>query len=118
MPTNIDIVKALWLTVDQKKWADLADFFTEDAKIYWPNTKEEFSVSEFITVNQNYPGDWRVKIEHLDDYSENTISIITVSDGIQIYRAVSLFTIEQGKIIKLKEFWALEEEPPDWRQSN
>lgn len=51
-------VHLLWQWMGEGRWDQIAMLFQEDAKIYWPNTEEEFDVHTYIRVNKNYPGAW------------------------------------------------------------
>jgi len=51
------IVTTFWNEMKSGRYEKLRPLFHEDSSIVWPNTKEVFSVSEYIKVNESYPED-------------------------------------------------------------
>ena len=116
MKEKQEILTNYWQKIDAKNWDALAAFFTLDAKISWPNTKETFDVPRFIHINANYPGTWQVKIETIIDGKDVLITVVKVDDGPISFHAVSLFTFHGDKIAALTEYWGEDGAPPLWRQ--
>ena len=59
------IIMALWAAMNKQNWQKISDYFCSDATIFWNNTNEKFSVSEFVEVNSSYPGNWKIQVERL-----------------------------------------------------
>ena len=110
-------VLALWDAVDRQDWEKIGDYFCDDATIFWHNTNERFSVSEFIVVNRSYPGDWRIKVERIEQVGNLVISVVKVwlLNGDQSFHAISFFEFEGERIKLLNEYWGDDGEPPQWR---
>lgn len=92
--------------------AELAGHFAPDAVIRWPNTREVFTVEEFVRANSEYPGDWQIAVERATE----ELSVIRASMGEDEYRAVSLFRFNGDKITELTEYWGDVGDPPAWRR--
>lgn len=116
MADNKSTVEEFWKKINEKRWDDLADFFTYDAKINWPNTSETFEVSRFVSVNKHYPGDWKIAIEKVLSSFNTVISVVLVNFGNLSFHAVSFFYFVDGKIVCLEEYWGDDGEPPLWRE--
>jgi ketosteroid isomerase-like protein len=74
----------------------------------WPQSKERIRGAErFARMNQEFPahGRWQFTINRLVGGESEAVSDVTVTDGMQVARAISFFTIAQGKITRLVEFW-------------
>ncbi len=111
-------VVALWNDMDRKKWQNLGRYFDDEAIINWHNTNESFSVAEFITVNSEYPGDWKIDIERLEERGNLVISVVKVQQQNReaiSFHAVSFFEFKAGKIIVLDEYWGDDGKAPQWR---
>lgn len=113
------IVAAFWYTIHAQNWDALADYFSTDAQIDWPNTNERFNVSEYIQANSHYPDDWKVVIDRIDSIAKDTIvtvvQVVQESDPVS-FHATSFFEFEDDKIQKLTEYWGEDSPAPKWRQ--
>jgi hypothetical protein len=58
-------------------------------------------------LNQEYPaaGPWRFTVNRLVADDAEVVTDVTVTDGAQIARAISFFTVAEGKIQRMLEFW-------------
>ncbi|MFR6331654.1 MAG: hypothetical protein ACLUOI_24545 [Eisenbergiella sp.] len=53
-----EFLEKYWRAVLEQQADELPYFFKEDACIRWHNTREQFTVNEFIRANCEYPGEW------------------------------------------------------------
>lgn len=114
----MEAVKGLWADMNAQNWAALAGYFTPDASIRWPNTREEFTPAEFVRVNSEFPGDWGIEVRRLDACGRDAVSVVQVRLLPQgpSFHAVSFFVFDEtGKITELVEYWGDDGEPPQWR---
>lgn len=114
--TNKELAAAFWSTMSEQRFEDLRQFFHEDALIVWPNTKETFTVDQFIKANAMYPGEWVETLKQTYDIEQGIITETLVEDHQISFYAVSIFEIKEEKITGLKEFWGMNEEAPAWRK--
>jgi ketosteroid isomerase-like protein len=80
----------------------------ENFLLEWPQSKERIRGGrQFARMNREYPakGPWRFTINRIVGGDGEAVSDVTVTDGVQSARALSFFTIQDGKITKLVEFW-------------
>jgi hypothetical protein len=111
------IIINYWQEINNKNWQELNKYFADNAVINWYNTNETFTVNEFITVNHEYPGNWEIIIERLEQSSDTVISAVKVfseEDG-DSFHATSFFQFRDDKINILDEYWGDDGNPPKWR---
>ena len=58
-------------------------------------------------MNAEYPAHnrWAFTVNRIVAEELEAVSDVTVTDGVQVARAISFFAIEDGKISRLVEFW-------------
>jgi ketosteroid isomerase-like protein len=113
MEIGEELVRKLWRDFDQRRFRDALDLLAEDFVAVWPQTRERIVGREnFIALNENYPGVWRCRIEHLLETPGKVITEVRISDGAQTVYAISFLEIRGGKIASAREFFADENEPP------
>jgi hypothetical protein len=74
----------------------------------WPQSKERIRGAErFARMNHEYPahGRWQFTINRLVGADSEAVSDVSVTDGVQSARAISFFTVGNGKVTRLVEFW-------------
>jgi len=111
-------IAAFWRdTLEQNRTA-LHAYFTDDAKIFWHCSNEEFSVDEFKRANCDYPGEWDGTIERIEETDDKIITVVNVypKDRSASFHVVSFFKLKNGLIERLDEYWADDAEPPEWRK--
>lgn len=116
---SIDFIMHFWETIDKQEWEKLKYFFEDSATVAWPNTKELFDdINNFIRANSEYPGDWRIEIERIEEIESKVITVAKVSlkDQDTSFYAVSFFEIANGKIKSLTEYWGDNGDAPEWRR--
>lgn len=80
----------------------------------WPRTRERIRGRDnFAAMNEEYPaqGRWRFTINTIVGGENQAVIDVSETDGARFDRAISFFTIEDGKTARLVEFWP-EESPP------
>lgn len=111
-----NIVHAYWNAIHELRFDDLRELFHTTAVITWPNTEEVFTVDEFIYVNRVYPGAWDEEVLQVYEIGTTLISEAMVTGKELSFLAISIFTIQDGKITSLREYWSAVEEAPKWRK--
>ncbi|MBQ6233151.1 MAG: nuclear transport factor 2 family protein [Clostridia bacterium] len=109
---------AYWEAALKQRRDELAACFAPDAIIRWHCTGEMFTVEEFIRANCDYPGEWDGCVERAEQTPAGCVTAVRVwpADRSASYHAVSFFTLKNGLIAALDEYWADDGEPPAWRQ--
>lgn len=104
----VAVAREFWRLMATNDFHSVAAVLAPDFVLEWPQSKERIRGAErFARVNQEYPahGRWQFTVNRLFGGDEAAVSDVTVTDGVQTARAISFFTVAQGKITRLVEFW-------------
>lgn len=118
---NENVVRALWQAFDDLDFEQAAALLHPGFVCDWPQSNERIrGIENYIMVNKFYPGQWRIKIVRLvaggdEIVSEVEVQLTTPQGEAQLHRAVSFFTLRDGKIAHLREYWPEPYLAPDWR---
>ena len=113
---NRRVVEALWLAFDALDFEAAGSLLHETFVCEWPQSRERIRGREnFITLNKHYPGQWRISIQRIIASGADVVTEITASFEDQTARAISFFTLRDGQIIHLREFWPDPYPAQEWR---
>ncbi len=114
--TNQQIVESLWAAFDRFAFANVAPLLHDDFVCEWPQSGERIRGRDnFIAINQYYPGQWRITITRLVASGDQVVTEVDVTDGTTLNHAVSFFTLRDGQIIHIREYWPDPMEAQTWR---
>ena len=95
----------------------LKAFFVPDAVICWHDSNEQFTVTEYIRANCEYPGDWCGEILRIEKISSGLAIVTKISSKDFATLVTAFITLENGKISRLDEYYAgCNDEIPKWRK--
>ena len=109
-----EIVNEFWHLMSTNDFYSVAAVLSPNFVMEWPQTRERICGAEnFARMNAEYPahGQWQFTINRLVDGEAEAVSDVSVTDGVQSARVISFFTVDQGKILRLVEFWPDPYEP-------
>lgn len=111
-------IAAFWKDVLSQNYSALAEYFCEDAVIRWHCSNEQFTVSEYIQANCDYPGSWGGEIERIETAGDLIITAVRVypADRRASFHVVSFLCLQDGLIQTMDEYWADDGDTPQWRQ--
>jgi ketosteroid isomerase-like protein len=72
----------------------------------------------FVGFNRNYPEGWSIEVISVLTDGDQVVSEVRVPHGERgVFFALSLFTVEDGRIARGREYWVQEapEEPTGWQ---
>ena len=107
-PTAVEITREFWRLMATNDFSLVATVLAPEFTLEWPQSKERIRGAEaFARMNSEFPanGPWKFTINRLVGSEEEAVSDVTVTDGVQIARAISFFSITQGKVTNVVEFW-------------
>ncbi len=114
---NEQVVRALWDAFDRAEFDDVRPLLADDFICEWTQSKELIRGRDnFIAVNQNYPGRWHIEIIKLIVSDNDVVTECRVFDDTDSVTALSFFTLKNGKIKHLREFWVDPMEAQAWRR--
>jgi hypothetical protein len=104
----VDTVREFWRLMATNDFFAVAQVLAPGFVLEWPQSNERIRGAEnFGRVNTEYPahGPWRFTVNRLVGAQEEAVSDVSITDGVQSARALSFFTVENGLITRLVEFW-------------
>ena len=116
-PTSASIARDWWRRLSALDFESAGKLLAPDVIVEWPLTGERIRGREnVVAVNAAYPGRWRAQITRCIADGDVTVTEANVSDGDESHTAVSFFTVRDGLIQHLREFWPEPYPAPAWRQ--
>ena len=107
-PTPAEITREFWRLMATNDFHSVAAVLAPDFVLEWPQSRERIRGAErFARMNHEYPahGPWQFTINRLVGGESEAVSDVAVTDGVQVARAISFFTVAEGKVTRLVEFW-------------
>jgi ribosomal protein S18 acetylase RimI-like enzyme len=106
--TAVEVAREFWRLMATNDFHSVACVLAPEFVLEWPQSKERIRGAErFARMNHEYPaqGRWQFTINRLVGGESEAVSDVTVTDAAQTARAISFFTVAQGKVTRLVEFW-------------
>jgi ketosteroid isomerase-like protein len=106
--TTETIVREFWRLMATNDFAAVTVVLSDDFVLEWPQSGERIrGVANFSRMNDEYVshGSWRFTVNRIIATANEAVSDVDVTDGVQIGRALSFFTISNGRIARIVEFW-------------
>jgi|SRR5215471_4224704 len=108
-PDAVDLVKKFWELMATNDFRSVGSLLADGFVLDWPQSGERIRGRDnYAAMNEEYPtttGRWTFTINRIVGNDEEAVSDVTVSDGVQIARAISFFEVGAGKIVRMVEFW-------------
>jgi ketosteroid isomerase-like protein len=110
------LVEQLWQSIDAHDWEAAGALLHDDYVCEWPQSRERIRGRDnFVAVNKNYPGSWRIVIERIVASGNQVVSDVAIPIDGRIDRAISFFELRDGKIIRETDYWPEPYDAPAWR---
>lgn len=112
------VVRNFWQAMNSNDFAKASEWLSHDFKCYWPQSSELIEgKANFVAINDNYPcnGKWQFVINSIVSECNDVVTDVSITDGVQKARAITFHLVEEGKIVKQKEFWPDDYPAPEWR---
>jgi hypothetical protein len=110
------VTRAWWDAVDRSDFVGAAQLCSESAVVEWPLSNERMAtIDAWTKVNEHYPGTWRASVTGLVAQGEAVVTVVSVFDDTTAVTAISFFTIRDGLVQKLVEYWPDAYVAPAWR---
>ena len=111
-------INEFWQSVLTQDRAALTTYFTDDAIIRWHCSNEQFTVSEYIRANCEYPGKWDGEIERVENTESGIVLVGRVFplDRSCSFHVVSFIRMKDDKISEMDEYWSDDGDAPHWRK--
>lgn len=102
------VVRRFWELMSSNDFALVGDVLADSLLVEWPQSNERIRGRDnFIRMNSEYPahGRWVFTLEQLVANAAQVVTDVSLTDGVQWARAISFFTVEDGKITRMLEYW-------------
>jgi hypothetical protein len=106
--TPAEVAREFWRIMARNDFHSVATVLAPEFVLEWPQSRERIRGAErFVRMNEEYPahGPWQFTINCLFGGESQAVSDVTVTDGVQVARAISFFTVVEDKVIRIVEFW-------------
>ncbi len=108
LPSAPAVVAEFWRLMAGNDFDAVGAVLAPHFVLEWPQSNERLRGPErFARMNREYPahGPWRFELHRLVGGEGEAVSDVSITDGVQHARAISFFTVEAGRIVRLVEFW-------------
>jgi hypothetical protein len=106
--TAADVVREFWRLMGSNDFYSVAVVLAPEFVLEWPQSNERIRGAErFGRMNSEYPahGRWQFTVHRIVGSQSEAVSDVSVTDGAQNARVISFFSIAEGQITQLVEFW-------------
>jgi SnoaL-like domain len=116
--SNLQPVKRFIETLEARDWEAWASLLHPDVVYEIPQSRERIRGRDrYLQFNQEYPGDWhlRLKVSIADDLNGVAWFGWEV-DGSDSAEGIAFFTLSDGLITSITDFWPEPYDPPPGRE--
>jgi ketosteroid isomerase-like protein len=108
-----------WELMATNDFRSVGSVLADDFELDWPQSNERIRGREnYAVMNEEYPahGRWEFRINRVVGNDVEAVSDVFVTDGVQKARAISFFSVRDGRIVNMVEFWPEPFPAPDNRE--
>jgi len=107
-PSATDVVRRYWSLMATNDFTAVGAVLADEFVLEWPQSNERIRGRErFARMNAEYPaqGRWSFEVERLVGGDDAVVSDVRVTDGVLRARALSFFTVADGRVTRIVEYW-------------
>jgi len=112
------VVEHFWAAMQSNDFRAAGDLLHDDFVLDWPQSGERIRGRDnFVAVNEQYPaaGRWRFEVQRLVADAGMVATDVTVTDGVQVARAITFSELRDARIARQTEYWPDPFEAAAWR---
>jgi GNAT superfamily N-acetyltransferase/ketosteroid isomerase-like protein len=105
---NEAVVRRFWALMASNDFPSVGAVLAPDFTLDWPQSGERIrGAANFARMNAEYParGPWRFALTRLLAQDTTVVTEVDVSDGTQHGHAISFFTLRDGLVQRIVEYW-------------
>jgi limonene-1,2-epoxide hydrolase len=110
-----EVVAQLWSAVQARDWEAVSELLADDFILEWPSELVRIrGRANFVEFNRTYPEGWTIDVRRIVAEGKFAVSEVRVPHRtVGPHYALSFFEIEDGHIVRGREYWVEErfEEP-------
>jgi len=104
----VELVQKFWEHMMTNDFRSVGTLLSDDFVLDWPQSNERIrGRDDFAAMNEEYPahGRWEFVVHRIVGNDLEAVSDVSVTDGVQRARVISFFTMSEGSIARMIEFW-------------
>lgn len=112
------LVAQYWARMASNDFASVGALLADDFVLDWPQSGERIRGRDaYVRMNTEYPahGRWTFEVDRLLGAGAEAVSDVRVSDGVVRAHALTFFTVVDGRIARILEYWPEPFEAAAWR---
>jgi ketosteroid isomerase-like protein len=112
------LISTFWQLMSSNDFTSVASVLHSDFVLEWPQSHERIrGAANFARMNACYPahGPWRFTIQRLLVDGDAGMTEVAITDSVVVATAISFFTVRDGLISKIVEYWPDPFPAPAWR---
>jgi ketosteroid isomerase-like protein len=102
------VVREFWRLMETNDFHAVTAVLDPDLVVEWPQSRERMrGAATFARMNSEYPttGRWTFRIERLVCQGDEVVTAVSLTDGTQSATPISFFTVRDGRIVQMVEYW-------------
>jgi SnoaL-like domain len=115
----LELVEQFWSLMMTNNFRSVGLLMSDEFVLEWPQSGERIRGRDnYAAMNEEYPahGRWTFTVNRIVGNDLEAVSDVSVSDGVQNARVISFFTVANGLIVKMLEFWPEDFPAPENRK--
>ncbi|MBM2885799.1 nuclear transport factor 2 family protein [Chromobacterium phragmitis] len=110
---SAQLIRRYWECANARDWTGFAATLHPEVEYRVPQTRERIrGVDQYVAFNTTYPGDWRLEIVRVLADGDQAVSEIAFHVEQQTMSGISFFTIQDGLIRRIDDWWPEPYEAP------
>jgi ketosteroid isomerase-like protein len=104
----VEVVREFWQLMATNDFASVGAVLADSYVLDWPQSNERIRGRvRFAAMNKEYPanGQWVFTVHRIVGGQNEAVSEVSITDGVQHAKAISFFTVAEGKITHQVEYW-------------
>ncbi|MGR4069781.1 nuclear transport factor 2 family protein [Halomonas sp. LR3S48] len=113
-----EVIREFWRLMSSNDFYSVTVMLAPDFVLEWPQSNECIRGGEhFAQMNAEYPahGRWQFTLNRILVEEGEVVTEVAITDGVQTATAISFFTVAEGRITRLVEYWPEPYSAPEGR---
>ena len=116
MHENEELIRRYWATCDGRDWEGFAATLAPDVVYEAHQTRERVVGREaYVRFNAEFPGDWSLSVRRVVADASGGVAWTDFHVGDEVMTGLHFFTVADGLIRHVDDFWPEPYEPPPGR---
>ena len=102
------LVHEFWQRMASNQFELVEPLLSDEFVLEWPQSLERLrGAANFTRMNREYPanGVWQFTVHRVVGGLDEAVSDVSITDGVACARAITFFSMVDGRITRITEFW-------------